>query len=54
MNKDKRFDIRLSDNDRAMLRDLSLDMNRSQSDAMRLLIRDAHAKMLAEREEKKR
>lgn len=43
--KNRRFDIRLSDNELAMLQVIAADMNRTQSDTMRQLIREAYQKL---------
>jgi hypothetical protein len=51
---DTTLHLRLDDDHQQMVTELCQHQDRKTSDMVRKLIRDAHAKMLAEREEKKR
>ncbi len=51
---DNTLRVRLDDAHWQMLTELCQDLDRDTPDMVRKMIRDAHAKMLAEREEKKR
>ncbi len=51
---DNTLRVRLDDDHWQMLNELCQTNDRTEADQTRKLIRDAHAKMVAEREEKKR
>ncbi len=51
---DNTLRVRLDNDHWQMLNELCRDLDRETPDMVRKIIRDAHAKMVAEREEKKR